>query len=1234
VLRNAPILHPDGGVSRYYYYTGAGFNYHSAILPYRAGGMVYRIDGPSGTVHKRNWKSNAYFGQNKYDLYVSSEATTVGNNNGTSFGQPVKTAVTDYNYDANGNLLAKTEYDWVDFAGSSIEMGSVIKRQTMYGNYVNVTDDQNPDGYWQPHNSAIWAQGSARRLNSVQRVTITDGTTPYAATEYTYDNAYTSGNITYEKHWDSVKSPTLPEIGTFSAANAQVLTHTYDSYGNLTDVSEPEVPTHNTYDPLSRHIINVAKAGQRNVQTTYANDVAIQSVKDVENGLTTAYGYDYAGRQILVTEGISDSAPLGLKQTQTIYDDANRKVTAKSDLFVLGDGLLQAITHYDQLGRAVLVQKSDGSALIDDQAGIKVTTIYILPPGSQKRVVTSTPYRSESDATLQWSCTEYDRLGRVSAVAMFKGSVATTDCESTTNRTGITITEYSVDTAGTWTTVTDPAGKKRKMRSDALGRLMEVVEDPDGLNYHTTYQYDPLDNLISVAQGAQTRTFNYSSLNRLKDATNPESGAISYLYYDSGDLQTKTDVRGVTTAMTYDALHRVATKTYSDGAPAVTYIYHSSSAPNIGQLQSVATSDSTSAFTYNALGKVATSKQTMHTNAGDVDFPFSYAWNLSGSLSNEVYPSGRRVNYNVDVAGRTNKVYDSTKTYADMTSLDPTLAFAPDGRITSMKLGNNLWVTRDYQTPGTPTVYRLGTAANLGDLLQLEYNFDPTANNGNVMSQNITRNGVTWHQTFQYDGVNRLSDAIESGGFHQQYGYDQHGNRTVTLSTGLAHDDANELNSVYNPSNNRLISNQASSVDYDVAGNQTNYASFILDYNANNLTKSATSPSSNGIYAYDGADKRVKKVWTSSNGTTTTYYVYDALGRMAAEYSDQAVTSGGTSWVFTDMLGSTRAITSQAGSSGYGSVTQCYDYLPFGRMLSSSDNGRGSCHPPNPDDQADSAIPQKFTGKERDAETGLDYFGARYYSGPYGRWTTPDWSSMPIPIPYADMSDPQTFNLYGYVHNNPLKIADIDGHGFWRKLWNFIKGNGFQEPTFTVSTEVIYDMSAQKVMKVVESRWSYSDTDYLDYTMVKVAPFANNVFQAGWGLGWRGHNISFVPTTGETFYLFSLQTPQYGPYFGWGPTSVPDLDQSGWTLTGDAFYYMGASYSYFPTTGDHTEMYGFGTPGGGISGGYTAKLPLTLPAAEFEVKLPTIPPGVQPSIKLGNGVYMWDFYDEMGLPGN
>ena len=64
----------------------------------------------------------------------------------------------------------------------------------------------------------------------------------------------------------------------------------------------------------------------------------------------------------------------------------------------------------------------------------------------------------------------------------------------------------------------------------------------------------------------------------------------------------------------------------------------------------------------------------------------------------------------------------------------------------------------------------------------------------------------------------------------------------------------------------------------------------------------------------------------------------------------------------------------------------------------------------------------RSTSKERDAETGLDYFGARYFSSAQGRWTGPDQ-------PFADqhLEDPQSWNMYAYVRNNPLKNIDPDG---------------------------------------------------------------------------------------------------------------------------------------------------------------------------------------------------------------
>jgi RHS repeat-associated protein len=70
-----------------------------------------------------------------------------------------------------------------------------------------------------------------------------------------------------------------------------------------------------------------------------------------------------------------------------------------------------------------------------------------------------------------------------------------------------------------------------------------------------------------------------------------------------------------------------------------------------------------------------------------------------------------------------------------------------------------------------------------------------------------------------------------------------------------------------------------------------------------------------------------------------------------------------------------------------------------------------------------------FTGKERDSESGLDNFGARYDSSSFGRFMSPDWAAgKPSAVPYAEWADPQSLNLYSYVRNNPLERIDADGH--------------------------------------------------------------------------------------------------------------------------------------------------------------------------------------------------------------
>jgi len=146
--------------------------------------------------------------------------------------------------------------------------------------------------------------------------------------------------------------------------------------------------------------------------------------------------------------------------------------------------------------------------------------------------------------------------------------------------------------------------------------------------------------------------------------------------------------------------------------------------------------------------------------------------------------------------------------------------------------------------------------------------------------------------------------------------------------------------------------------------------------------------------------------------------VYDGMGQLAAEYGGPGST-GGTDYLTADALGSTRLVTD-----GSMAVKRSYDYLPFGEDLRAGLDGRDGTFPPATVATPDVAtgIREGFTGKERDAETGLDYFGYRYFSSAQGRWTSPDQ-------PFADQhpEDPQSWNMYGYVRNNPLAHVDPNG---------------------------------------------------------------------------------------------------------------------------------------------------------------------------------------------------------------
>jgi RHS repeat-associated protein len=359
-------------------------------------------------------------------------------------------------------------------------------------------------------------------------------------------------------------------------------------------------------------------------------------------------------------------------------------------------------------------------------------------------------------------------------------------------------------------------------------------------------------------------------------------------------------------------------------------------------------------------------------------------------------------------------------TYATVTS------FATTGAATSMTLGNALAETTTFNARLQPTQIQAGALMTLG------YTYSATQNNGNLQTQTITRPSSSLTQTYGYDTLNRLTSANQTGSvaWSQGYGYDNYGNRWLGSYSGALPAPSLEVPTTpnaYLSGNNRI-----GGWNYDAAGN-------VLDIPATNSLRHATYDAENRMktmslangdqatYDYDGDGRRVKKSVTPSGaGVITTVFVYDPMGQLTSEFGSTNDT--GTRYLTADHLGSTRLITNADGS-----VDKTYDYLPFGEEYSPTSPIYPQLGGPN-------SI--KFTGKERDAESGLDFFGARYMSSAQGRFTSPD-------APFADqhLENPQSWNLYAYTLNNPLRFIDDTGHATRPAQTQFVNQALASDPT-------------------------------------------------------------------------------------------------------------------------------------------------------------------------------------------
>jgi RHS repeat-associated protein len=587
----------------------------------------------------------------------------------------------------------------------------------------------------------------------------------------------------------------------------------------------------------------------------------------------------------------------------------------------------------------------------------------------------------------------------------------------------------------------------------------------------TQYTYDGLNNLTcAVQKGTDTtaftncvsasatwrpRSFAYDSLSRLTSALNPESGTISYTYDVNGNLATRiapkagqTGSMQTTTSYSYDVLNRLSSKSYSNpfnttvrfGYDGIALTGCSGPAPPtinsstnlVGRRTAMCSGNSASSWSYDPVGRHLIEKRTNKGSSSAIS-TVGYSYDKDGSLSALTYPSGDVVTYTVGGAGRPTQAADTVRGYATGAT------YAPHGALASMTNGSGIVTSNAYDDRLQPVLLSAGVAGQ-NPIFSLCYDFHlgvavsngpcslnahTTGDNGNVF-QVINNVDSTRSAAFAYDPLNRITQAstvntTSANCWSQVYSLDVWGNltnmsgvpsmpkcNTMTLAAAPA-STQNELNGYcYDAAGNLALNSPCPTgtltpaYAYDAENRLTGTAGYAYSYDADGMRIEKNSGSSGTMY-WPGPSGEILTE-TDLNGVVNEEYVYFNGERIAR--IDRP--SGMVHYYFSNHLGSASVITDAAGN-----IQQQSDYYPFGGVAyaSGGDTNR-----------------YKFTGKERDTESGLDMFGARYYGSSLARFMTPDWAAKPTNVPYASFGNPQSLNLYSYVNNNPTTTRDPDGH--------------------------------------------------------------------------------------------------------------------------------------------------------------------------------------------------------------
>jgi RHS repeat-associated protein len=845
--------------------------------------------------------------------------------------------------------------------------------------------------------------------------------------------AQSSGTRSSSFAYDAASGLLIQEVVEPNTPSLRLQTdYVYDAFGHKVSVTVSGVDivsrsSTTSYDAQGQFATSNSNALGQSESWQYDPRFGSPTSHTGPNGLTTSWSYDSFGRKILEVRADGTQTKWAYLFCSGVNGGTATCPTGASYLTqatpLAADGVTPngpvGFVYFDLLDREIArdTQGFDGST-------IRATKQY----DALGRVLkTSRPF-ALAGGTPQLTSFSYDALGRVVSATPPDGSV--------------TQTAYH----GLATTETNALNQTRTITKNSQGQVVSVT---DALGQTMLYAYDAFGNLIQTTDAVgNIVTATYDIRGRKVSSSDPDLGSWVYSYDTLGELTSQTDAKSQFTSLSYDKLGRPVQRVEAD----MTSVWVYDSAVNgIGKLASASITAGPGAgfarsVSYDALGRPI----QVATTIDGATYTMGAAYDANGRLNTVSYPSGFTAKYGYNTLGYANQLQDNATNQVHWTAN----AMDAEQHLTQQTAGNGLVTTRSFNV----TNGRLSSiATGSGSAVQnLSYTYDQL---GNPLSRSDANTNLS--ESFTYDGLNRLTSTtvnLSPTPLAKTFSYSAIGNLLSKSDVGnysYVPPGSPQPHAVMGVSGGAI----STTFTYDANGNQTSGLGRSITYSSYNKPASVTQGARTLSFLDDTEHQRFKEIapegtklyiagfgvlaeLTGAGTSSPVWTEYLSVGnaKVGMRVLQTASATLSTRYFHTDHLGSVSVLTDENGN-----VVERLSYDAWGkrRFADGTDDPSGSIT---------SQSTRGFTGEEELSVSGLLHLNGRVYDPLLARFTSADPT-------VTDPLNPQGWNRYSYVGNDPLAFTDPNGFSwlssFFHSVTNFIRNNPIVRAIVQITIAVV-----------------------------------------------------------------------------------------------------------------------------------------------------------------------------------